>query len=131
MVEKRQHNRVTISAVVDLSSEDNFYAGAARDISLGGLYVESATSMPIGTEVTAILRLPSKVLSLRAEVVWSVGKGAQTVGMGLRFVNLPALAKREIEAFMLLRQPIDFAVEDADEEPPSRPPPLPSPPRPK
>ena len=131
MVEKRQHNRVTISAVVDLSSEDNFYEGAARDISVGGLYVESATAMPIGTEVTAILKLPSKVLSLRAEVVWSVAKGAQTVGMGLRFVNLPALAKREIESFMLLRQPIDFAVEDADEEPPSRPPPLPSPPRPK
>ncbi|MET0593282.1 MAG: PilZ domain-containing protein [Polyangiaceae bacterium] len=131
MVEKRQHNRVTLSAVVDLSSEDNFYAGAARDISVGGLYVESATAVPIGTEVTAILRLPSKVLSLRAEVVWSVAKGAQTVGMGLRFVNLPSLAKREIEAFMLQRPPIDFAVEDADEEPPSRPPPLPSPPRPK
>jgi uncharacterized protein (TIGR02266 family) len=131
MVEKRQHNRVTISAVVDLSSEDNFYAGAARDISVGGLYVESGTAMPIGTEVTAILRLPSKVLSLRAEVMWSVAKGQKTIGMGLRFVNLPALAKREIEAFMLLRQPIDFAVEDADEEPPSRPPPLPSPPRPK
>ena len=131
MVEKRQHNRVTLSAVVDLSSEDNFYAGAARDISVGGLYVESTAAMPIGTEVTAILRLPSKVLSLRAEVVWSVAKGTKTVGMGLRFLNLPALAKREIEAFMLLRQPIDFAVEDADEEPPSRPPPLPLPPRPK
>src|SRR5690349_15682203 len=131
MVEKRQHNRVTISAVVDLSSEDNFYAGDARDISVGGLYVESATAMPIGTDVTAILKLPSKVRSLRAEVVWSVAKGVQTVGMGLRFVNLPALAKRGIEAFMLLRQPIDFAVEEADEEPPSRPPPLPSPPRPK
>jgi hypothetical protein len=51
--------------------------------------------------------------------------------MGLRFMNLPMPAKREIEAFMLLRQPIDFAVEDADEEPPSRPPPLPRPSRSK
>jgi uncharacterized protein (TIGR02266 family) len=131
MVEKRQHNRVTLSAVVDLSSDDNFYAGDARDISLGGLYVESTSALPIGTEVTAILRLPSKVLSLRAEVMWSVAKGAKTIGMGLRFLNLPLPAKREIEAFMLLRQPIDFAVEEADEEPPSRPPPLPAPPRPK
>jgi uncharacterized protein (TIGR02266 family) len=128
MREKRQHNRATISAVVDLSSEDNFYAGAARDISLGGLYVETQTGLAIGTEVTALLKLPSKVLSLRAEVVWSVAKGSQTVGMGLRFLNMPAPAKREIEAFMLLRQPISFAVEDPDEESPP-PLPRPSPPR--
>ena len=127
MQEKRQHNRATLSAVVNLSSADNFYAGAARDISVGGLYVESAAGLAIGTEVTALLKLPSKVLSLRAEVVWSVGQGTKTVGMGLRFLNLPPAAKREIEAFMLLRQPISFAEEEADEEPPSRPPPLPAP----
>ena len=124
MQEKRQHNRVTISAVVNLSSEDNFYAGAARDISVGGLYVETEAGLAIGTEVTALLKLPSKVLSLRAEVVWSVATGSKTVGMGLRFLNMPAPAKREIEAFMLLRQPISFAVEEPDEEP-AGPPPLP------
>ena len=127
MQEKRQHSRVTLSAVVNLSSEDNFYAGAARDISVGGLYVESDIGLAIGTEVAAVLMLPSKVLQLRAEVMWSVAKGTKTVGMGLRFLNLPPAAKRDIEAFMLLRQPISFAVEDADEEPPSRPPPLPAP----
>jgi uncharacterized protein (TIGR02266 family) len=126
MQEKRQYNRVTLSAVVNLSSKDNFYAGAARDISVGGLYVESESALAIGTEVTALLKLPSKVLSLRAEVVWSVGEGTKTVGMGLRFLNLPPTAKREIEAFMLLRQPISFAEEEADEEPPSGPPPLPA-----
>ena len=124
MHEKRQHNRATISAVVNLSSEDNFYAGAARDISVGGLYVETQTGLPIGTEVTALLKLPSKVLSLRAAVVWSLAKGSTTTGMGLGFLNMPAHAKREIEAFMLLRQPISFAVEDPDEEP-AAPPPLP------
>jgi uncharacterized protein (TIGR02266 family) len=132
MQEKRQHGRATISAVVNLSSQDNFYAGAARDISVGGLYVESDAGLAIGTEVTALLKLPSKVLSLRAEVVWSVAKGSKITGMGLRFLNLPAMAKKEIEAFMLLRQPISFAVEDADpeEEAPS-PSPLPAPPRPR
>ncbi|HMI89420.1 MAG TPA: PilZ domain-containing protein [Polyangiaceae bacterium] len=124
MHEKRQHSRVTLSAVVNLSSEDNFYAGAARDISVGGLYVETETALAIGTEVTALLKLPSKVLSLRAEVMWSVATGSKTVGMGLRFLNIPAPAKREIEAFMLLRQPISFAVEDADEAG-KGPPPLP------
>lgn len=129
MQEKRQHSRATISAVVNLSSEDNFYAGAARDISVGGLYVETEAGLPIGTEVTALLKLPSKVLSLRAEVVWSTAKGSKTIGMGLRFLNIPAPAKREIEAFMLLRQPISFAVEEADDD--EGPPPLPAAPRAK
>jgi uncharacterized protein (TIGR02266 family) len=128
MHEKRQHTRATISALVNLSSEDNFYAGAARDISVGGLYVETEAGLPIGTEVTALLKLPSKILSLRAEVVWSTATGSKTVGMGLRFLNIPAPAKREIEAFMLLRQPISFAVEDADEDA-AGPPPLPPPSR--
>lgn len=134
MQEKRKHDRLTISAVVNLSSEDNFYAGAALDISLGGLFVETKSGLPIGTEVTAILRLPSKVLSLRAEVVWSVSTNAETVGMGLRFVALPAAAKRDIEAFMLLRQPMSFDVEDAvsdDDEPAAAAPARPAPPRPK
>jgi uncharacterized protein (TIGR02266 family) len=126
MQEKRQHDRVTISAVVNLSSEDNFYAGAARDISVGGLYVETDAGLAIGTEVTALLRLPSKVLSLRAEVMWSVTTESKTIGMGLRFLNLPAPAKREIEAFMHLRKPIDFAVEEPDAED-AGPPPLPAP----
>jgi len=125
MQEKRQHSRVTISAIVNLSSEDNFYAGAARDISVGGLYVETETALAIGTEVTALLRLPAKILSLRAEVMWSVTTATKSVGMGLRFLNLPAPAKREIEAFMLLRQPISFVVDEGEAETPGGPPPLP------
>ncbi|HEX9297636.1 MAG TPA: PilZ domain-containing protein [Polyangiaceae bacterium] len=121
MIEKRQHSRVTISAEVNLSSEDNFYAGAARDISVGGLFVETEFGFPIGAEITVLLRLPNKVLSLRAEVMWAVAKGTKTTGLGLRFVDLPSTAKNEIEAFMTQRQPIDFSVEDEVAKPPPLP----------
>jgi uncharacterized protein (TIGR02266 family) len=121
MIEKRKHSRVTISAEVNLSSEDNFYAGAARDISLGGLFVETEFSFPIGAEITVLLQLQGKALSLRAEVVWAVAKGAKTTGMGLRFLELPDGAKDDIEAFMKERQPIDFSVDDAKPMPPPLP----------
>ena len=101
---------------MDLSSDDNFYAGAARDISVGGLYVESRQRVSHRHGSDRPSQAPGQGLSLRAEVMWSVGKGTKSFGMGLRFLNLPAPAKRDIEAFMLLRQPISFAVEDADEE---------------
>jgi uncharacterized protein (TIGR02266 family) len=112
MDEKRQHGRVTVSAEVDFSSEHNFYAGAARDISLGGLFVVSEVAFPIGTEITVLLKLPARVLSLRAEVMWTVAKGTTTTGLGLRFVQLPSGAKKEIEAFMQQRPPIGFTFDD-------------------
>ena len=108
MDEKRQHGRVTVSAEVDFSSEHNFYAGATRDISLGGLFVVSDVAFPIGTEITVLLRLPTRILSLRGEVVWTVAKGTKTTGFGLRFLQLPSGAKKEIEAFMQDRPPIGF-----------------------
>jgi uncharacterized protein (TIGR02266 family) len=116
--EKRRHGRVTVAAQVNFSSDDNFYAGATRDISLGGLFLVSEVAMPIGTELTVLLKLPSRALSLRAEVVWTVAEGKKTTGLGLRFVQLPTGAKNEIEAFMQQRAPIGFSFEDTPEPPP-------------
>jgi uncharacterized protein (TIGR02266 family) len=112
MDEKRQHGRVTVSADVNFSSEHNFYAGATRDISLGGIFIVTEVAFPIGTEITVLLKLPTRVLSLRAEVVWTVAKGTKTTGLGLRFVQLPGGAKREIDAFMEKRPPIGFTFDD-------------------
>jgi len=116
MHEKRRHERWTISTEVTLSSEDNFYAGATRDISVGGLFVVTPVALPIGTELAVQLRLRHRNLSLRAEVVWSVGKEAEMAGLGLRFIDLPAGAKREIEEFMKKREPIGFSLDDATDD---------------
>ena len=105
--ERRRDNRVTISARVDLSSESNFFAGVARDISLGGLFVATEMALPIGAEVTVRLTLPGEVLGLRAEVAWVLSGDAGTVGLGLRFLVLPARAKRAIESSIQVRRPID------------------------
>lgn len=116
MHEKRQHERWTIRTEVTFSSEDNFYAGATRDISVGGLFVVTPVAFPIGTELAVQLKLLHRTLSLRAEVMWSIGKESETAGLGMRFIDLPAGAKREIEEFMKKREPIGFSLDDATDD---------------
>jgi len=132
MKESRKHPRVLIAVEVDLgASGSNFYAGRTRDISLGGLFVETDVPLPIGTKLDVKLKLPKSTFTLPSEIVWMLtDREKQTVGVGVRFLELSKAAKRAIESFMAIRHPVDFedAVvddDDDDEEPEAKPPPLP------
>jgi uncharacterized protein (TIGR02266 family) len=128
MKDSRKHPRVSIAVEVDLGgSGSNFYAGRTRDISMGGLFVETNVPLPIGTELDVKLKLPKGTFTLRSEIVWMLTDQAkQTVGVGVRFLGPSAAAKRAIEAFMAVRHPVDFETAAADDdEPEAGPPPLP------
>ena len=137
MKESRKHPRVLIAVEVDLgASGSNFYAGRTRDISLGGLFVETDVPLPIGTKLDVKLKLPKSTFTLPSEIVWMLtDREKQTVGVGVRFLELSKAAKRAIESFMAIRHPVDFedaVVDDDDaakspavEEPEAKPPPLP------
>ena len=65
-----------------------------RNISLGGLYLESATPLPIGTTVQLRFQLPTQPepVEVAGDVRWVVkkeGPGEQT-GVGIRFQGLRA-----------------------------------------
>src|SRR5260221_1983108 len=126
MKDSRQHPRVSIAVDVDVTSESNFYAGRTRDLSLGGLFVETEVALPIGIEIEVKLKLPKGTFMLRCEVVWQLSDRDQTVGLGLRFVDPPKETKRAIEAFMSIRNPVPFETpEFEDDAPAAGPPPLP------
>lgn len=117
MSERRQHARLSISVEVDFGSENNFYSARTRDISVGGLFVECDIALPIGTRLRVDLKFLQKQLHAEAEVTWVLlGAGDQAVGMGLRFVELPPLAIKNIEGFMALRAPMDFRMLESDDE---------------
>src|SRR5690349_825305 len=98
MKESRLHPRVSIGVDVDVGSGSNFYAGRTRDLSLGGLFVETNVGFPIGTPIEVKLKLPKGTFTLECEVVWQLSERAQQiVGVGLRFVELSPAAKRAIE----------------------------------
>jgi type IV pilus assembly protein PilZ len=57
--EKRVHPRVTVEIpVVCETAAGESVAGIARDISLGGMFVESSSSPPFGSSVTVVGALP-------------------------------------------------------------------------
>jgi len=127
MKDNRHHPRLSIAVDVDVRSGSNFYAGRTRDLSVGGLFVETEVALPIGMQIEVELALPKGSFTLPCEVVWLLSdRSKQTVGLGVRFLDLPPPAKRAIETFMTVRSPVDFEAPELDESPPaSGPPPLP------
>ena len=70
MHDKRAHTRIPLSA--DVACEVSGGAtiiGRARDISVGGMFIESETSVSFGTEVSIVLRLPGAKTDLRLPAV--------------------------------------------------------------
>jgi type IV pilus assembly protein PilZ len=100
MVDKRRTHRTPLGAPVLYRRKGDADAspGRARDISVGGVFVETATPFPFGTEIIVHVHLPGQKdeLALQGLVRWT---GAD--GMGLQFGLLGA---RETHAITELVQ---------------------------
>lgn len=90
--ERRDHPRATLSLPVQLRVDgaDEVVTYVTRNISSGGLFIETDAPLPIGTTVSLLIHVPSPDGQLQAEgtVVRSalpaeVGEGAP--GMAIRF----------------------------------------------
>jgi uncharacterized protein (TIGR02266 family) len=77
--------------------------GVVRDLSRGGVFIESLGKLPIDTEIGLDFRLPDMRKPLRptAQVMWS-GPHPRTraPGMGLRFLALDRPSTQQIDAFV-------------------------------
>lgn len=106
--ERRRHPRLSLSVDVDFSSAHNFYAGRTRDLSLGGIFIESPIELPMGTHVTVDLAFLDARHAVEGEIVWHVLDEGRVVGMGLRFLGLSGEAEAAIRLFMSTRDPLAF-----------------------
>jgi len=86
--EKRVHARVTIDVEVVCELGDNTrFAGVAKDVSLGGMYIECGDDPPFGTELAVLAALPGSKVEMRfpAIVRW-----CKPDGIGVQFGLLGA-----------------------------------------
>jgi PilZ domain len=68
--DKRSHPRVPLSADVTCEvSGGASILGRAKDISVGGMYIESETQVTFGTEVSIVLRLPNTKANARLPAI--------------------------------------------------------------
>jgi len=90
VVEQRHYQRAPIDLAVEFGAKGatERRAGRAKDLSVGGMFVQTDDPLPFGTQLVVHLTLPraARPLALPAVVRW-VRAGA---GMGLQFGLLGA-----------------------------------------
>ncbi len=77
--------------------------GVMRDLSRGGVFVESHGRLPVDTEIDLDFRLPNVRRPLRptAQVMWTgLHPKSRAPGMGLRFLALDRSSTHQIDSFV-------------------------------
>jgi len=98
--------RVALEAEVQIVHDQQERRGTARNLSRGGIFVESDHAMPPATEVMLEFRLPDAEYSLAptAQVIWQRPQAdGLPHGMGLQFLALDSAAIEEIDSFIYER----------------------------
>ena len=111
---------------VTLLGDHNFYTGLTENLSEGGLFVHTQSTLPIGTVLRVEFTLPtsSEKLSMVGEVRWirspdavreahnnygSAGAGGLKPGMGIQFKELAPESVKAITKFISIRNPDFYA----------------------
>ena len=93
MQDKRVHSRVVVDTTVTCELRDAAaFVGMAKDISIGGMFVESTRVVPFGTQITIVGRFPGAKADLR---LTGIVRWAKPDGFGVQF---GALGARETHA---------------------------------
>ncbi len=88
---------------VRLARADASSWGVVRDLSRGGVFVESLGKLPVDTELDLDFNLPDVRRPLRptAQVMWAgLHPKSRAPGMGLRFLALDRTSTQQIDSFV-------------------------------
>jgi uncharacterized protein (TIGR02266 family) len=78
---------------VELTADGKRHLGHTRNISLGGMFVETAEILPVQTTIQVRFRVPTQPepIDVTGEIRWvEPGVNGQVAGMGIRFHGLRA-----------------------------------------
>ena len=76
-----------------MTADGNRHLGHSRNISLGGMFVETAQALPVQTTIQVRFRVPTQPepIDVTGEVRWvEAGGSGQLSGIGIRFHGLRA-----------------------------------------
>ena len=105
MQEKRRHARVLVDLPVTCTtSEGTAFGGIAKDLSLGGLFIECSEDFPFGTELTITIRLPG---GLDESQIPAVVRWNKPGGIGVQFGLLGAKETHLLAELMRIGKPIE------------------------
>ncbi len=105
---QRKHERLQHEMLVAWRGEGRFCSDHAVNLSTGGLFINAAQPLPMGSKVTLLLSFPgeSEPMEIVGRVARSILPGApngEAPGMGVEFVDLQqddrALITRFVEVY--------------------------------
>jgi hypothetical protein len=101
--EKRVHARVPIDVEVVCEVGDGTrFVGVAKDVSLGGMYIECSGNPQFGTELVVVGTLPASKAEMRFS---AVVRWCKPDGIGVQFGLLGARETHAITEALKQRQP--------------------------
>ena len=104
--------RIAIEAPVELRKRRSEWRGTARNLSRGGVFVETDQTLPASAELNLEFELPETPLALAstAQVIWARPPRPDSEGgMGLRFLALDRQTARQLTEYVEERVPVHFS----------------------
>ena len=108
MKNRRAHVRYEASVTAEIELRGETLVGESRDISEGGASVVFAANVPDGSKIALTLILTQdgiedpdhEPFTAEASVMWSAPQDDGRAMMGLRFANVSAAQKKQLNHFL-------------------------------
>jgi len=123
--DRRKHQRAPIELKVQYWRFNSFFSDYAKNISKGGLFIQTPKPLPIGTQFLFRLGIPEQQapFELRGEVKW-IESQEDSPGMGIQFIYASeterAHFERMVEKLMVDKLGQDLAEKILQKRPRSR-----------
>ncbi len=105
--ERRRDRRVPVQIQIQYRSADGFFQDYIRNLSLGGIFIETEKPLPKNTKLKVEFCLPEIADPITADgiVVHTLRAGKKTQdnsvsGMGIRFSELASSSKQVLESYL-------------------------------
>lgn len=98
--ERRDAQRAELMVQIDYSTIDEMFSEFTRDINEGGLFIETGSPRPVGTEVALYFNLPGEAggIETTGRVVRTTEGDTETpAGMGVEFDELTGSDRAKID----------------------------------
>jgi uncharacterized protein (TIGR02266 family) len=104
---KRSDRRYERNVPIDFTYQGSSFSGRTRNISLGGVFIETEERLPFGARVTLSFRVPTQAeaINVDGQVRWLEIDDGRLRGIGVRFDGLRARDVWALNKFF--EQPID------------------------
>jgi uncharacterized protein (TIGR02266 family) len=107
--ERRRAKRVPVEIQIQYETPDGFFQDYMRNLSLGGIFIETPKPLPMNTKLKVQFSLPDMSSPIVAEgvVVHTLRVGQpenpSVSGMGIRFSELEPSSKEMLESYLQAR----------------------------